>query len=222
MKIILICYLSLKKEKTMLINIHTHHVNEIGLEIVNSKETKLSPYSYGIGPYEIDEYDFDEILSLNTNCISIGEIGLDKTIQTNINKQINIFKKQLIYAEKLNLPVIIHCVKAYNELIKIKRDTNVNQPWIIHGFRKTNLLKTLIKEGFYISIGTAILHDLKLQTVIKTIPNNRLFLETDNDLKHNIEEVYQKVASLKEISLLDLKSIICKNFKTVFKKWEIG
>ena len=206
----------------MLINLHTHHRQEIGLEIVQAKEVLSYPYSYGVGPFEIDMYLFDEKIAVEKNCISIGEIGLDKTIQLNINEQIKVFKKQLIYAEKLNLPVIIHCVKAYNELIQIKHETQPNQPWIIHGFRKTNLLHPLLKEDFYVSVGTAIMYDLKLQAIIKTIPNNRLFLETDNDLNFNIEEVYQKVASLKEISLLALKTIISNNFKTVFKKWEIG
>lgn len=206
----------------MLINLHTHHRQEIGLEIVQAKEVLSYPYSYGVGPFEIDMYLFDEKIAVEKNCISIGEIGLDKNIQLNINEQIIIFKKQLLFAEKLNLPVIIHCVKAYNELIEIKRSLNPIQPWIIHGFRKTNLLNTLLKEDFYISVGSAIIHDRKLQASIKTIPNNRLFLETDNDLNHNIEEVYQKVAFLKEISLLALKTIISNNFKTVFKKWEIG
>ena len=206
----------------MFINLHTHHKQEIGLEIVQAKEVLSYPYSYGVGPFEIDMYLFDEKIAIEKNCISIGEIGLDKNIQLNISEQIIIFKKQLLFAEKLNLPVIIHCVKAYNELIEIKRSLKPIQPWVIHGFRKTNLLNTLLKEDFYISVGSAIIHDRKLQASIKTIPNNRLFLETDNDLNHNIEEVYQKVAFLKEISLLALKTIISNNFKTVFKKWEIG
>lgn len=206
----------------MLINLHTHQKKEFGLEIMHAKEVLTSPFSYGIAPFEVNQFLFNETICTHKNCLAIGEIGLDKTIQTDINKQIKDFKSQLIYAEKLNLPVIIHCVKAYNELIEIKRSLNPIQPWIIHGFRKTNLLNTLLKEDFYISVGSAIIHDRKLQASIKTIPNNRLFLETDNDLNHNIEEVYQKVAFLKEISLLALKTIISNNFKTVFKKWEIG
>ena len=206
----------------MLINLHTHQKKEFGLEIMHAKEVLTSPFSYGIAPFEVNQFLFNETICTHKNCLAIGEIGLDKTIQLNINEQIKLFKNQLIYAEKLKLPVIIHCVKAYNELIDIKRTLKPKQPWIIHGFRKTNLLITLINEGFYLSIGTAILHDKKLQSSLKTIPNDRLFLETDNDLNHNIKEVYQQVASLKEISLLDLKNIISNNFKTVFKKWEIG
>jgi TatD DNase family protein len=206
----------------MLINLHTHNRQEIGLEIVQTNEVLSYPYSYGVGPFDIENHIFNKKIAANKNCLAIGEIGLDKLVQININKQIIKFKNQLIYSEKLNLPVIIHCVKAYNEIIQIKRELKPKQPWIIHGFRKTNLTTILISEGFYLSIGTAILHDKKLQSTLKTIPNDRLFLETDNDLNHNIEEVYQQVASLKEISLLDLKNIISNNFKTVFKKWEIG
>jgi TatD DNase family protein len=206
----------------MLINIHTHHKQKIGIEIIHSKEELDTPFSYGIGPFELEKYVFDEKMTQKNNCISIGEIGLDKIIQIKLNKQIIKFKEQLNYAEKLKLPVIIHCVKAYNELIQIKHEIRPNQPWIIHGFRKTTLLESLLKEGFYISIGTAILHDTKLQETIKNIPNDKLFLETDNDEKHTIDEVYMKVAFIKELSLLDLETIIFNNFKTVFKKWEIG
>lgn len=206
----------------MLINIHTHTRKNIGLEIINSKEELETPFSYGVGPFELNNFVFDEKITKNNNCICIGEIGLDKIIQININEQIKYFIKQLKYSEKLNIPVIIHCVKAFNELIQISHKIRPNQPWIIHGFRKTNLLNNLLKEEFYISIGTAILYDEKLQEALKTIPLNKLFLETDNDEYHTIDEVYQKVASIKEISLLDLELIIYNNFKTVFKKWEIG
>lgn len=206
----------------MLINIHTHHRRDEGLEILNSSEFDNCYFSYGVGPFELNEKVFEENYLEKNKCLAIGEIGLDKLVQININKQIEEFKKQLIYSEKLKLPVIIHCVKCFNELIEIKQKTLPTQPWIIHGFRKTSLLKKLIDGGFYICIGTAVLYDKKLQNIIQEIPNERLFLETDNDENHTIEEVYLKIASLKEISLLDLKEIIFKNFKTVFTKWEIG
>ena len=206
----------------MLINLHTHHTNNHGLEILNSTNESATYYSYGVAPFEINKKNFDPNKLDRNHCIAIGEIGLDKQIQVSIFEQIDFFKKQLIYSEKLKLPVIIHCVKAYNELLKIKQQLKPTQPWIIHGFRKTKLCTTLIKNDFYLSIGTAILYDEKLQKTIKEIPNNRLFLETDNDQTHTIEEVYTCVASLKEISLLDLKDIIKTNFINTFKRWETG
>lgn len=206
----------------MLINLHTHHTSNHGLEIVNSPTENATYYSYGVAPFEINQKNFEPNKLDNNQCIAIGEIGLDKQIQVPIYEQLECFKKQLTYSEKLNLPVIIHCVKAYNELIQLKKEIKPTQPWIIHGFRKTNLCDILINNGFYLSIGTAVLYDEKLQKTITNIPNNRLFLETDNDQTHTIEEVYACVASLKEISLLDLKDIIKTNFINTFKRWETG
>ena len=85
----------------MLINLHTHQKTEFGLEIVHAKEVLASPFSYGIAPFEVNQYLFDETICTHKNCFAIGEIGLDKTIQTDINKQIKDFKSQLIHAEEL-------------------------------------------------------------------------------------------------------------------------
>jgi TatD DNase family protein len=199
----------------MLINIHTHHYIGEGIEIVNSPEIPTPYYSYGIAPFEANE----KVVNVNSytekSCVFIGEIGLDKNTETNINQQIESFKNQLNIALKLNKPVIIHCVKAFNELINIKKEFKEIKTWIIHGFRKTTLTQQLIQEGFYLSIGTAILYDTKLQESLKTIPSNRLFLETDNDKRHTIKEVYEKVALIKGISLVDLELLILKNFKSI-------
>ena len=64
-----------------------------------------------------------------------------------------------------------------------------------------NLLTSVLESGVHISIGTAVIWDEKLQEQVKSIPLNRLFLETDNDTNYTIEAVYQKVALIKNISL---------------------
>jgi TatD DNase family protein len=200
----------------MLINIHTHCIRNEGIEIINSYHDGADFYSYGIAPFEIDNKSINETYLLSDKCKFIGEIGLDKSIQKPIKEQIEIFKTQLNYSEKLKKPVIIHCVKAYNEIIEIKKNLKPTQPWIIHGFRKTNLTQTLLNNDFYLSIGTAILFDNKLKESLKTIPLSRLFLETDNDNYNSIEEVYKVVAELKGISLLNLQASIYQNFINLF------
>jgi TatD DNase family protein len=72
-----------------------------------------------------------------------------------------------------------------------------------------------------ISIGVAILSNVKLQKSLEMIPNDRLLIETDNS-KMNILEVYKKVSEIKKISLLELENLIEDNFKRTFKKWQIG
>jgi TatD DNase family protein len=73
-----------------------------------------------------------------------------------------------------------------------------------------------------ISIGTAVLFDKKLQECVKEIPMQKLFLETDATMEFSIQDVYEKVALLKNVSLQELEQNIFENFLNHFKKWDIG
>ena len=207
----------------MFINIHTHNPTNKHIEIANLPTSQTSIfYSYGIHP---NEADYTTVIPTNyiaENIISIGEIGLDKLIQTNINQQIKIFKEQLIISEELKLPVVLHCVKAWNEAHQIKKELNIQQPWIFHGFRKTSLLDSILNSKTKISIGTAILYDKKLQDCLTEIPLNHLFLETDDDKGITIEEVYTKVSTIKKLSLQELKKEIHNNFINTFKNVKLA
>lgn len=207
----------------MFINIHTHHPTGRDIEIANLPSENLAKfYSYGVHPNDAES---NSILSTNyiaENVICIGEIGLDKLNQININQQIKIFKEQLIISEKLNLPVILHCVKTWNEIVQIKKELYIEQPWIFHGFRKTTLLNSVLNSNTNISIGTAILHDKKLQDCLSEIPLNQLFLETDDDKVYTIEDVYLKVSTIKKLSLQELKNQIHNNFINTFKNVKLA
>lgn len=208
----------------MFVNIHTHlHQNE-GIYILNSLDysDKNFYYSLGFHPNQSEYLNFNadifEKQTTQLNCIAIGECGLDKNISIPLKQQITLFKKQIDISEKIQLPIIIHCVKAWNEILEIKKELKPNQPWIYHGFRKSNLIESVLKSGCYISIGTAVIYDQKLQQTIQNIPLKKLFLETDNDTSHSIQEVYEFIARLKHISIDELQTQIFKNFKTVFQK----
>jgi TatD DNase family protein len=211
----------------MYINIHTHFNTGRQIEVVSRTfDDVLSEYfSFGIHPWEIDKWEnkldfFDSFLSLK-GCLAVGEIGLDKLKGPVISKQIELFKQQIIFSEEFHLPVILHCVKAWNELRVLKRELNPKQTWIFHGFTKSMLTDEVLKEGIYISIGNAILTSPTLQYALKNIPLDRLFLETD-DAECAIEEIYAKVSELKNIPLSQLQSQLEENFKNVFTKWITG
>jgi TatD DNase family protein len=218
----------------MLINIHTHFKGNTGIEIINSETTLLNTtYSYGLAPWSLEnisESDFENLdkkmeyikIITHKNCISIGEIGLDKNLSIDLNNQIQLFINQIIISEEYKLPILLHCVKSWNEILKIREEIKPIQPWIFHGFRKTNLLDSILKSGVHISIGAAIMKDLKLQECIKKIPNDRLFLETDNSKDYTIYDIYEKAASIKNISLQTLENQLFINTKNTFTKWEIG
>lgn len=211
----------------MQINIHSHHPFDASLTILN-RGTELgehTPFSYGIHPWfadkPFDSTNLEQRLS-QTSCLAVGEIGLDKLTDVEFKIQEKIFVQQIQLAEKWELPVILHLVKSWNEALAIKKELNPKQAWIFHGFRKRNLLESVLKNDLYISIGTAVLSDTSMLDWLSEIPNNRLFLETDTQSPEKISEVYRIVAERKKLSLPALEAQIETNFKTVFKRWQIG
>lgn len=211
----------------MQFNIHSHFFTGRTIEVVNRTNwQKVGKYfSVGIHPWDSENTDFDLTKFKNELnnpfCLAIGEIGFDKLKGPSIEIQENVFRKQIALSEEFHLPVIIHCVKAWNELQHLKREINPTQTWIFHGFSKTVILEQVLHEGLMISIGAAVLTNQKLQEAIKSIPNNRLFFETD-DADISISTIYEKVSELKKLPLSELEQIIENNFKKVFTKWTIG
>ena len=206
----------------MLVNIHTHYNRADSIEIVNCSEkfdfTRY--YSFGIHPWdsETNILNFSEIENKAQDkfMLAIGEIGLDKIKGPALEIQKTCFIDQVLIAEKINRPVIIHCVKAWNEIKTIKKEIQPKQTWIFHGFSKVAILDSVLQEGLMVSIGAGIMNNTKLQEALLRIPNDQLFLETD-DSEITILEIYQKVSTLKKLSLSELEEIIENNFKRIFR-----
>jgi TatD DNase family protein len=209
-------------------NLHTHQFTNQPdvLELVNQYpqefDAEIPFYSIGIHPLFIDENrlekDFqvvEEKLAL-PECLAIGECGLDKRAETSFEIQQSVFEKQLVMAEKHQKPVVIHCVAAFQELIEIKKRLKITVPMIIHGFsKKVELAKQLIDNGFYVSFGKNLLRNPELESVFKSIPNDRFLLETDM-VEEGIQDVYALAAKYKELELSELQEIVNKNYDTVF------
>ena len=182
---------------------------------------RYSLASAGLHPWfltkENAEKDFEKLTQLivNQNIIAIGECGLDRLRGENLDFQTQIFTRQIQLAESVQKPVIIHCVRAFNEVIVLKKKLKPTVPLIIHGFNKNaTILAELLKNGFYISVGEHILrgpNDFKKS--ILTIPLNRLFFETD-DKDIPIQRVYEAYSFLSKIEISNLKSIIYDNLKS--------
>jgi TatD DNase family protein len=213
----------------MFFNSHTHQKSnqDIAIYQQNAIDIDLSVphFSVGIHPENALELSFNDDFTqklTHKNCLALGEIGLDKLIKIPLKNQEIIFIQQIQLSEEFKLPIILHCVKAWNEVLIIRKKMNCKQTWIFHGFRKTNLLDAVIREKMMISIGTAVLYDQHLQAIIPKIPDELLLLETDMDTENSIESVYECVSTLKNISLQELEIQIHKNFKNTFQKWQNG
>jgi TatD DNase family protein len=210
-------------------NLHTHKFTNQPdvLELVNQYPQEFDAaipfYSIGIHPWYIDKKRLEKDLEIiesklqEKNCLALGECGLDKRVEMPLDVQQSVFEKQLILAEKYQKPVVIHCVAAFQEVIEIKKRLEITVPMIIHGFSKNEqVAKQLIDNGFYISFGKYLLRNPELESVFKSIPNDRFFLETDT-IEEGIREVYSLAAKYKELELSELQEIVNNNYNTVFK-----
>ena len=194
------------------LDIHTHYAREahnIDSRVSYRPTEPLSTqglYSIGLHPCYPEDMT-EEAYSLLCQRITrepmvwaIGECGLDKYSQVDFD---------------------IHCVKAYNELLNLKKIYKPTQPWLIHGFRKNkNVAEQLIKAGCFLSFGQY----YNPEALTFAFQAGHAFLETDMDVMP-IEDVYQKVkqtleaSSIMEISL-NLSIFAPKNNNTYEQKQE--
>lgn len=214
-------------------NLHTHQFTnqKTVLELVNQYpqewDASIPFYSIGIHPWYIKEQRLETDLQIiegklqESNCLALGECGLDKRIEVPLELQQMVFEKQLLLAQKYNKPVVIHCVAAFQEIIAIKKQLKITIPIIIHGFsKKKQVAKELIDNGFYISFGKYLLLNPGLETVFLSIPNDRFFLETDT-FEEGIETIYDLASRYKKWSIEELKQQINSNFAAVFRGYEL-
>lgn len=210
------------------INLHTHHhSNQLNtFELVNQYplefHSSIPYYSMGIHPWFIKEATLDQEFEILTqkiqdkNCLAIGECGLDKRIDVPLDLQKAVFERQLLLAQHVQKPVIIHCVAAFDELIECTKRLQIEVPIIVHGFSKNSqVANQLIQQGFYISFGKYLFQMPNLASVLNQIPEERFFLETDTALQ-SIEDVYQLVAKSKGISVPALQEKVKQNFESIF------
>lgn len=186
------------------------------LEFEVAKESnKRHAFSCGLHPWYSEDSDeqmayLKEIVE-DDRIIAIGETGLDKLKGPTYDAQIPVFEQHIALSEKLHKPLIIHCVKAWDELIRIYSAQKPKQPWILHGYRgKPELTKRLIKLGFYFSLG----EHINIEST-KLIPLDKIFCETDESTLA-IEEIYFQAAQAKNIKLDFLAHHIALNINRLF------
>ena len=178
-----------------LLNFHTHKP---------TAEGAVTPRSFGIHPWHADEErsttysDFVSRYRAEMEAAEwIGECGLDKVRGGNYSHQLHLFGWQLRLAEEMHKPVVIHCVRAYNDLLTLRRRYNAT-PWVVHGFTGSlPLAAQLHQADIGVSFGAAILdlRRVKVRQTLARLPYPFL-LETD-DADSPIEAIYQAAAQLR-------------------------
>ena len=217
------------------INIHTHKpcaehalcISNLFPDQFSDRNKNISGYfSVGIHPWYVKDKEYlEKQLSLlqetvsHPKCIAIGECGLDKVSKTPWDLQKQAFAEQIKISEKEDKPVIIHCVKAWDDILQMRKNENTRKKWIIHGFNSSmQMARQLIDSGCMLSFGSIILKsDSKAVNILSELDFNDFFLETD-DADISIEKIYEKSSEIRNENIDNLKSQQYKNFEHVFGK----
>lgn len=212
------------------VDIHTHTNQDLEdtriVDLSEEQEIEIginTYYSMGIHPWFIESSKLDkELKKIDTHIevgsfFAIGECGLDKACNTDFKLQLIAFEKQIALSEKYQKPLVLHIVKAFNDLIRLRLESNAKQVWIVHGFNGSpQLAKQLSNLGIYISFGFYLGKSIsKASKSIAAIPLSHIFHETDAS-GLSIKEIYSLASERLNISVAQLKSQFWLNFQEVF------
>lgn len=202
----------------MLIDIHTHRPREGSFEHVLSIVQNVD----SLGVHPMDDAPLPSLGGAVSHCTMgehsfseghfsfVGECGIDKLCTVPVEKQVEMFRQHILLSEQYHVPVIIHCVKAQEELLRVRREMHPTQAWIWHGFRgKPQQLEQIIQAGLYVSFGIRYNRESLLRC-----PSDRMFLETD-DAPVTIEQVYAQVSTDLCISMEQLERLIEDNYARI-------
>lgn len=214
------------------IDIHTHQA-EPGIETV--QVLNLYPgdpipvfkgknfCSAGIHPWKLQSEEennsmlqmMEEAFELD-HVIFVGECGLDKNIRVPFDEQLRVFKAQVYMAEEYQKPLIIHCVKSWNEIIEVYSENPPSVPWIFHGYNGSPELSSHLSGGkFLFSFGKQLLKEnSKAAESLKVVPLHKVFFETD-DTDVPVETMYSRASEILGVSVEDLKGTVWENFNRI-------
>ncbi len=198
-------------------------------------------YSVGLHPLEAHRWE-DNSKSILKNAalvdkrvVAIGELGLDFFKSENISKQIEALIPQMNLAFELDLPVIIHCRDAANEMLKICNDLYSRgkcPQGVLHCWTGTpDEMKKFLDLGFYISFSGIVTFPKahEIHECAKIVPSDRYLIETDAPFlapvpyrgKRNepafVESVAKSLANLRSCKFKNIAEESSKNAEDLFK-----
>jgi TatD DNase family protein len=198
------------------------------LESLMAHEKKLPSevqgiaYTFGIHPWFLNEQNYKQLIASVKNSvrhpgiIAIGEAGFDRLRGPSPELQRKVFEEQITISEELNKPVVIHCVRGWDELLSVHKKLKPQMPWLIHGFRgNVELASQLLSKGMYLSFWFDFVLRPESADLLRALPEDRVFLETDG-ADVDIRDIYEKVSNDKGITVEELKRKILSNFKEFF------
>ncbi len=176
----------------------------------------------------------DSELQKGTPVLAIGEIGLDYYWSREFeNEQLEAFRQQVEWGIELHLPLMIHCRKAQNEMVKLLNEYKAELPGgIFHCFTGNSLeAEQLLKfDNFALGIGGVLTFKKSNlpETLSSTVPLERIVLETDSPYmapvpmrgKRNesayVKFVLDKLAEIYNVSPEQVEKVTNANVARIF------
>ncbi len=176
-------------------------------------------FSAGIHPWQLTGDNLPQLqtelllTAAHPHVVIIGEAGFDRLRGAQGEVQYRAFLFQAQIAEEMGKPMVIHCVKGWDELRRARREVRPGRPWVIHGFRGSGTLAaSLAEEGFWFSLGARGV----TPEVLASVSHDRLMLETD-DSGLPVTEVYRLFSEAAGYDEAAVQELIMNNFNSLFK-----
>ncbi len=204
--------------------------------------------SFGCHPWYLDRRtpDWEDELKRHLDAVpaAVGEIGLDRRMKDfNSDLQAEMFCLQLGIAAERNLPVTIHCLKAWGQLINLLESNPLpKRGFLLHSYSgSAEMVHRFAELGAYFSISGYFAHERKAKQleVFRLIPSDRLLIETDapdmappeplidfpipnsspeQPLNHpaNLRSIYHFTGSLLDVTNEAIAIRVAENFNRLF------
>ena len=209
--------------------------NRKSLELAEKyKEVNVALGLYPLEALQLSEKEINDELKFienNKNKITaVGEVGLDFKETEEKEKQVQVFKKIIHLAQKIDKPLIIHSRKAEKEVIEILEEARAKKV-IMHCFSgKKSLIERIKQNNWSMSIPANVKFSEHFQMAVKILPIENLLCETDspflspfkqqsekpNNEPANVVESYKKIAEIKGLTLKQTEKLIEKNYEKLF------
>lgn len=172
-------------------------------------------------------------LAKNHKVKAVGEIGLDYYWDKSfVDLQKEVYVKQILLANKLNLPIVIHDREAHKDAYDLLLEYNQSSKALFHCFSgSVEFMRECVKKGWYIALGGVVTfkNAVKMKDVAREIPLDKLVLETDSPYltpvpfrgKPNtpayVRYVAEEIANLRQMPLNELIDITTYNAERFFE-----
>lgn len=187
------------------VNIHTHRPTGSGIELRTE----------GVHPWDADMQLVATLGEQLSDAQAVGETGLDFVHGPSREVQTEALRAQLRLARERELPVVLHCVRAFEPLM---RELAACPPpaAIFHGFiGSPEQARQAVAKGYYLSFGERTFASRKTLEALREVPSDRLFFETD-DSPAAIETIYARAAEVRRTTVEELRRATAENYRRLF------